>query len=140
MDLLSLIPFVGKIIDRIFPDPAQADAAKLEILKMQQNGELAKLAADTDLAKGQLAINQAEAASSSLFVSGWRPFIGWVCGGAFAYFFILQPFLAFTLAAFGQSVSLPEFDTETLNTVLFGMLGLGTMRSAEKITKSLKSG
>ena len=59
------------LISRIFPDPAQADAAKLELLKLQQSGDLAQMTAQTD-------INKVEAANTSLFVSGWRPAIGWV--------------------------------------------------------------
>lgn len=122
----------GKVIDRLWPDPAARDAAKLELLKMQQTGELAQLAADTDLAKGQLEINAEEAKSANVFVAGWRPFIGWVCGMAFAYHFIVQPLLAFGLAAFGHKVDLPAFDMFTLSQVLLGMLGLGTMRTIEK--------
>ena len=123
----------GKVIDRLWPDPAQRDAAKLELLKMQQTGELAQLTADTDLAKAQAAINQQEAQSPTLFVSGWRPFIGWVCGSAFAYHFILQPLLAFLLATAGHPVTLPVFDISSLVTVLMGMLGLGGLRTFEKI-------
>ena len=62
----------NKLIDRLWPDPAQAAQAKLQLLQMQQSGELAQLAADTDLAKGQMAINQTEAANASVFVAGWR--------------------------------------------------------------------
>ncbi len=132
-DPISIALDLGsKVIDRLWPDPTQRDAAKLELLKMQQTGELAQLTAETDLAKGQIAINEAEASSSNLFVSGWRPWIGWVCGVAFAYHFVLQPLLAFLLAAIGHPVTLPVFDMTTLYTVLMGMLGLGTMRTFEK--------
>lgn len=140
MDLLSLIPFVGKVIDRIFPDPAQADAAKLELMKMQQSGELAQLAADTDLAKGQLAINQAEAANENLFVSGWRPFIGWTCGSAYAYAYVFQPFLSFIFSASGHPVDLPEIGLSELSPILLGMLGLGTMRTVEKVKQMKYAG
>ena len=68
----------GKLIDRLWPDPTQAAAAKLELLKLQQSGELQQIT-------GQLEINKVEAANPSVFVSGWRPFIGWVCGTALAY-------------------------------------------------------
>lgn len=129
----------GKILDKIFPDPVQRDAAKLKLLEMQQTGELARLTADTDLAKAQLAINEVEAASASLFVAGWRPFIGWICGTAFAYHFILQPFIAFGLSVRCSmldkcvEVQLPAFDMTALFTVLGGMLGIGTMRTWEKV-------
>ena len=123
----------GKLIDRLWPDPSQRDAAKLELLKMQQTGELAVLAAETELAKGQLAINTEEAKSSSLFVAGARPFFMWVCGTAFAYHYVLQPLLAFVFAASGHPVVLPVFDMEALMSVAFGMLGLGGYRTYEKL-------
>lgn len=124
----------GKILDKFFPDPAQRDAAKLQLLQMQQSGELAQLTADTDLAKGQLAINQAEASSNSTFVAGGRPFIMWVCGFAFAYVLIIQPFLLFLCALTGKILPpLPTIDTNLLGWALGGILGLGTMRTTEKM-------
>lgn len=128
----------GKLIDRLWPDPAQRDAAKLELLKMQQSGDLAQLAADTDLAKGQMAVNAAEAANPSLFVSGWRPFIGWVCGAAFAGQYVVAPLVTFGLAIHGTPVQLPVLDVSTMMPLLFGMLGLGGMRTAEKISRATK--
>jgi len=116
----------GKLIDRLWPDPAQRDAAKLELLKMQQAGELAQMTAQTD-------INRVEAASSSIFVAGWRPFIGWTCGAAFAYKFVVAPALAFGLTAFGHPVELPVLDFTEMSTVLLGMLGIGGLRTLEKI-------
>lgn len=123
----------GKILDKFFPDPAQRAEAMLKLEEMKQTGELAALTAETDLAKGQLAINEAEASNSSLFVSGWRPWLGWVCGTAFAYHYVMQPLLAFLLAAIGHPVTLPVFNMDALITVLFGMLGLGGMRTFEKV-------
>lgn len=123
----------GKLIDRLWPNPEQRDAAKLELLKMQQSGELAILASETELAKGQQAINVEEAKSASLFVAGWRPFIGWVCGSAYAYVYVIQPFLVFILTAAGKPVTLPVVNFGDMATVLLGMLGLGSMRSYEKV-------
>jgi hypothetical protein len=74
------LDFVSKIADKIWPNPADKAAGLLELEKLRQTGELAVLAAETELAKGQLAINAEEAKSENLFVAGWRPFIGWVCG------------------------------------------------------------
>lgn len=122
----------GKLLDKFFPDPAQRADAQLKLLQLQQTGELAQLAAETDLMKGQQAINLEEAKSSSFFVAGWRSFIGWVCGVAFAYHFILQPLLVFGLSVYGKPVTLPVFDMDALNTVLMGMLGLGGLRTFEK--------
>lgn len=122
-----------KLIERFFPDPATADAAKLKLLEMQQAGELAQLAADTDLAKGQLRVNEVEAANASMFVAGWRPFIGWTCGAAFAYKFVLAPFIVLGLTAAGHPINLPVLDFTEMSTILLGMLGLGGMRTVEKI-------
>lgn len=124
----------GKLIDRLWPDPSERDAAKLKLIELQQTGELAQLAAETDLMKGQIEVNKVEAASSSLFVAGARPFIMWVCGCAFAYVLIVQPFLMFVCALFGKVIpTLPNIDTELLGWALGGILGLGSMRTVEKI-------
>ena len=128
----ALLDIGTKVIERIWPDPAQAASAKLELLKMQQTGELAALAAETDLAKGQLAINQAEAASTSVFVSGWRPALGWICGAAFAWNWVGLPIARFGMAVWGHPVELASADMSEMLPVLFGMLGLGGMRSWEK--------
>lgn len=129
----SILDFGGKLIDRVWPDPTQAANAKLEMFKAEQAGNLQELSSAWDNAKAQLAVNQVEAANESLFVSGWRPAIGWVCGIAFAYKFVIAPFLAFTLAAFGHKVDLPAIEFTDMMPVLFGMLGLGAMRSYEKV-------
>ena len=98
----AMLDIGGKVIDRLFPDPSQAASAKLELIRLQQTGELAQLSADLEMAKGQMTTNQAEAANSSVFVAGWRPFVGWVCGAAFAYKFVLAPAGAFALTAHGR--------------------------------------
>lgn len=123
--LTSLIP---SLIDKIFPDPAKAGEAKLKLLELQQSGQLAELEAQTKLAAGQLAVNQVEAASPNLFVSGWRPAVGWCCAIALAYEFLARP------VAIGMGYpAFPELDMGDLNTLLFGMLGLGALRTVEKV-------
>ena len=114
------------LISRIFPDPAQADAAKLELLKLQQSGDLATMTAQTD-------INKAEASSSSLFVSGWRPAIGWVCALALAYQYLIRP-LSGTVASIAGIVipPLPGLD-DNLWQLMMGMLGMGGLRTFEKV-------
>ena len=125
---------IGKgIINRLFPDPAAAAAAQLELLKMQQNGDLAQLAADTDLAKLQIQTNIAEAAGN-WFTAGWRPCIGWVCGAGLAYAALIEPFARFIAKVwFGYTGEFPVIDTNLTMQILMGMLGLGAMRSIEKI-------
>ena len=100
---------------------------------MVQKGELAQLDADLRLATGQQEVNKVEAASTSLFVAGWRPFIGWVCGAAFAFKFIGGPLAVVLMSMAGHPITLPEFDFTEMSTVLLGMLGLGGLRTIEKV-------
>ena len=116
----------GKVIDRLWPDPAQRDAAKLELFKLQQNGELQLLA-------GQMAINAEEAKSTSIFVAGWRPFIGWVCGAAFAWNWIGLKIALCIANYYGKELNLTPADMAEMLPVLLGMLGIGGLRTMEKI-------
>lgn len=129
----TLLPLLGNLMDKLFPNPQAAADAKLKLMELAQAGELAQLDADTKLAVGQMGVNQVEAASSSMFVAGWRPFVGWVCGGALAFKFVIAPLLAFGFAAYGHPVALPVLDFSEMSTILLGMLGLGALRTAEKI-------
>ena len=128
-----LSDIIKSVIGRIWPDPAAQADAQLKLAIMVQNGELAQLAAATDLAKAQIGVNAVEAVSTSMFVAGWRPFIGWTCGAAFAYKFVLAPAFAFGLTAAGYPVTLPVLDFTEMSTVLLGMLGIGGLRTIEKI-------
>ena len=85
-----------------------------------------------ELAKGQMEINKTEAAHKSLFVAGWRPAIGWICGLGMASNFILIPMANFILALTGSVIVVPLLDTGEMMPVLMGMLGLGAMRTYEK--------
>jgi hypothetical protein len=117
--------FLKDIADKIWPDPTERDQFMLKAQEL-----------DNQLAQAQAAINQVEAGSNGPFARNWRPFVGWVCGFAFAYHMIFQPFVTYMLAVFGRSVALPVFNDSMLSTVLMGMLGLGTMRSFEKMGSS----
>jgi len=114
------------LIERIFPDPAQAADAKLKLLELQQSGELATMTAQTD-------INKTEAANASVFVSGWRPAIGWVCALALAYQYLIRPLsgtIGFLLGA--TLPPLPGLD-DNLWQLMMGMLGMGGLRTFEKV-------
>jgi len=128
-DPITAILNVGNsLIDRLIPDKTAAATAKAQLVQMQVSGEL-------DEIKGQITVNQAEAASQSVFVAGWRPFVGWACGFAFVYAFILQPLIVMLLVAFKVAFdksALPALDMSTMMPVLLGMLGLGAMRSFDK--------
>lgn len=129
----TLIPVLGTLFDKLIPDQNAAAAAKLEIMRLAQSGELAQLNADLQLATGQIEVNKVEAANTSLFVAGWRPAIGWICGAAFAFKFIGGP-AAFVLSQwFGHPITLPTFDFTEMSTILLGMLGLSGMRTIEKV-------
>ncbi len=129
-----LLPFARDLISKFFPDPqAQADA-NLKLAQLVQSGELATLASVTDLAKGQLEVNKVEAASTRLFVAGWRPFIGWICGGALAFDAMLKPLVVMVMAYAGHPApDMPNLSSEQIYGLLFGLLGLGAMRSVEKV-------
>ena len=129
----AVVDVIGKVFDRIIPDPIAAANAKMELLKLQQTGELAQLAADTDLAKAQIGVNNTEAGNASSFVCGWRPFVGWVGGVGLAYAAIIEPVARFTAAVgFHYTGAFPVLDTTITMQLLFGLLGLGTMRSYDK--------
>jgi hypothetical protein len=123
----------GKIIDRVWPDPVQAAEAKLKLLEMQQNGELAQMTAETDLMKGQLEINKVEAQSTNWFVAAWRPAVGWCCCAGLCMQFVIGPNFTFVAGLLGSKVIFPQQDLSTLLPLLFGLLGFGGMRTVEKI-------
>ena len=130
----GLFSAAESLIERFFPDPEKKAAAQLELLKMQQNGDLAKLASETDLAKLQLQVNVEEAKSTNWFVAGWRPGIGWVCGAGLAYAALIEPFARFAAKVwFGYVGDFPVIDTNLTMQILMGILGLGAYRTAEKI-------
>jgi hypothetical protein len=127
MDPLTLILGLGtSIIERLFPDPTQAAAAKLKLLELQQSGELAAMTSQTDT-------NKAEGASSSVFVAGWRPFIGWVCGAACAWNWIGLPIVKTLIVMVGYKLAVDQADLSQMLPILMGMLGLGGLRTIEKI-------
>jgi hypothetical protein len=124
--LSALLDIGGKVIDRVWPDPVQQAAAKLELFKLQQSGELQQIAQ-------QLDVNKEEAANPNVFVSGWRPFVGWVCGSGFAIQFVVGPLAEWGSAVYGHPVKFPQMDMGTMMPLLLGMLGLGGMRTVEKV-------
>jgi len=124
----SLIGPVAGLLDKFIEDKDQKNALAHQIATMSERHA-------QELAKGQLEVNKAEAASTSLFVAGWRPAVGWVCVLGMASNFVLIPMVNFILALVESTITVPLIDTSTMMPVLLGMLGLGAMRSAEKIKK-----
>ena len=139
-DPISAALDIGKMaISRIWPDPVQQAAEERKLLELSQSGNLAQLNAHVQLLVGQMQINMKEAEHKSVFVAGWRPFIGWVGGFALAYQFLFYPILlwlwtiatlAFQIPAGFEPPALPVADD--LYTIVLGMLGIGAMRSYDK--------
>jgi hypothetical protein len=124
--LNNLIGPVTGLLDKFIEDKDQKAALAHDLATMADRHA-------QELATAQIEVNKAEASSGSLFKGGWRPFIGWVCGGAFAYHFVLQPVIVFGVLTAGIDLPpLPEFDMASLMTVMMGMLGLGGLRTYEK--------
>jgi hypothetical protein len=130
----TLIPILGNLFDRVFPDPKAAADAKLEVMRMAQAGELAQLNADLQLATGQIEVNKAEATSGSMFVAGARPFILWICGISLGYVALIEPIARFVATVvYGYRGSFPAIDTSLTMQLLFGLLGLAGYRTFEKV-------
>lgn len=115
----SVADLIKDGIDKIWPDKSEQERAQAALL-------MAAL-------QGQLETNKAEAANPSIFVAGWRPFVGWVCGVGFAVS-ALGPLLEWGSALIGHPTKFPAIDLSVMMPLLFGMLGLGGMRTAEKIS------
>lgn len=128
----ALIGPVTSLLDKFIEDKDQKAALAHDLATMAENHA-------HELSKGQLEINKAEAAHRNIFVAGWRPFIGWTCGIALFWHFVGLPITVFAVSWFNVEIpTLPEFDMETLMTVLMGMLGLGTLRTYEKVKGKTK--
>jgi|TARA_R100001129_G_scaffold120790_2_gene83780 hypothetical protein len=122
----TLIGPVTGLLDKFIEDKDQKAKLAHDIATMSQRHA-------QQLALAQIKVNEAEASSGSLFKGGWRPFVGWVCGVAFCYHFIIQPLIVFVVALTGTTIpDLPSFDMGTLLTVLGGLLGIGGLRTYEK--------
>jgi hypothetical protein len=124
--LQALIGPVSSLLDKFIEDKDAKNAMAHEIATMAEK-------AAHEAAMAQVKVNEAEAGHRSVFVAGWRPFVGWVCAIALAYHFVLHPIILFVVGFAGLTIPvLPEFDMDSLMTVLLGMLGLGGLRTYEK--------
>lgn len=124
--LSSLVPAVSNVLDKVVEDKDQKAKLAHEIATLAE-----KQSHEAQMA--QILTNREEAKHRSIFVAGWRPFIGWTCGVALAYHFILAPLIVFGVAWSGAEIpEIPAFDMDSLMTVLLGMLGLGGLRTFEK--------
>ena len=124
----TLVGPVRGLLDKFIEDKAQKAMLAHKIATMSEEHH-------QDLMKAQIEVNKVEASNSNLFVSGWRPFIGWTCGLGMFGNFITIPFANFVLALLEINIVIPLVPLETMMPVLMGMLGLGAMRSYEKTRK-----
>ncbi len=120
------------ILDKVIPDPEARDKAKLELIRLEQDGRLKEIEVLGDGDKSQSAINIAEASNPDLFVSGWRPAIGWMCVSGLGYQMIFRPLFGWVMHNVSGWDLPPALELDTLLTLLFGILGLGAYRTIEK--------
>jgi hypothetical protein len=123
---------VGGIVNKFLPDKSQEEKDAL-------TRELAQLQFDQAVIQSQTDTNRAEASNASVFVSGWRPAVGWSCAAAFAWTFVIGPLIVYAAHLCGSTVNLPTLDLSQLSPVLMGMLGLSGMRTYEKVS-GIKAG
>ncbi|MDI9349104.1 MAG: holin family protein [Candidatus Symbiobacter sp.] len=125
---------IGKdLIERLIPDPVAQMSAKLKLAELQAKGELESISAHLQLNIEQIKLNAAEEANNNSFRAGWRPFMGWVCAVGFLYEFLLCPIINGGLIYFVKAAPMPSIDTSALMTLLTGMLGIGGLRTIEKL-------
>ena len=127
--ITAISNIVSTVIDRVVPDKAAAQKAKDALASDETKNEFS-------LALGQIQVNMEEAKNSNIFVSGWRPFVGWTCGAALCYAAIVEPVFRFTAqVGFKYVGAFPVIDTMLTLQVLLGLLGLGGLRTFEKTRK-----
>ena len=135
----SVADLAKGIIDRVLPDPAAKIEAAFKLNQLQQDGEFKLIDAQLQAMQMQAEVNKVEAGSSALFVSGWRPFIGWVCGSALVYQYILRPLLPWVVTLCGGHIDPPMGLDNIFSEIIMGMLGMGGLHSYDKL-QELKHG
>lgn len=128
----ALLPTISGLLDKLIPDPEARAKAQLDLLKLQQDGEFKELDAQLQINLAQAEINKVEASSQNGFQAGWRPLAGYMCVAGLGYEFLLRPLLPWALTVSGvDAPPLPSLDG-VLFELMFGMLGLGTLRTADR--------
>lgn len=129
----ALLPTLTGILDKVIPDPEARARAQLDLLRLQQEGQFKELDAQLQVNLAQAEINKIEAASQSGYQAGWRPLAGYVCVSGLAYEFLIRPLLPWLLVVTGVEgvPDLPSLDG-ALFELIAGMLGLGTLRTADR--------
>lgn len=129
MGLISLIPIIGQLVDKIIPDPNQRMQLQLQLSQLADQ----ESARESQERIAQINVNNTEAQNPNMFVAGWRPYIGWVCGAGATLNFVVLPLASWTATVcFGYHGELPGADMANLMALLGGMLGFGYLRSGDK--------
>lgn len=131
--ITTLLPLLGNVLEKVIPNPAEREKAKAELSLrlLEQETQLLKLFTEND--KAQLEINKEEVKSGSLFVAGWRPYVGWVCGIGMTWAYVLKPIADWVLAVIGSTAEPPNVNVAELLNLLLALLGMGALRSYEKL-------
>lgn len=114
----GIASLASNVLDRFFPNKTEQEKQEITMAMV--------------MIQGQIDTNKVEAANPNMFVAGWRPYVGWVCGTGFAIQFVVAPIAEWGAALAGHPVKFPELDIDTLLTLLGGMLGIGGLRTYEK--------
>ena len=123
---------VETVVERIWADPADRDKARIALRQLEETGELSRLTIEAGLLQGQIDVNKIEASSDSFFKSGWRPFVGWMCGLGVGWAFVGEPVASFAAASLGYSGAFPDLRIADLVGLLVGLLGMAGIRSVDK--------
>ena len=131
--LTAALDLGTSLINKIWPDPAQQSAEARKLVELYQKGDLAEMQAYVGILQGQMEVNKEEAKHPSIFVAGWRPFVGWVCGISLLYVGMIEPLARFIARMVGYIGEFPVIDATLTMPILLGMLGIGAQRSWDKI-------
>ena len=126
LPILSIIEIGAKLLDKVIPDKDARERAQAELLKAANDQ-------DFQLSLAQIRVNEEEAKSENIFKSGWRPAIGWICVFGLAYNFVIYNLLLWLVATFSLNITPPALMSDILMELVFAMLGLGSLRTFEKV-------
>lgn len=126
LPIISILEIGAKLLDKVIPDKDAREKAQAELLKAANDQ-------DFQLSLAQIRVNEEEAKSENIFKSGWRPFIAWCCGIGVAYNFIIYHFILWYIAFSGSNITPPPLMSDILMELVFALLGLGSLRTFEKV-------
>ncbi len=126
LPIVSILEIGARLLDKVIPDKDARERAQAELLKAANDQ-------DFQLSLAQIRVNEEEAKSENIFKSGWRPAIGWICVFGLAYNFVIYNLLLWVVATFGLNITPPALMSDILMELVFAMLGLGSLRTFEKV-------